>query len=150
MVHAVSGEIFDGSGNSMSPNESTTEYTLSAAPVFSLNSSIDSENRHVTVIFENGPVFTNEGNSLSIITQDFIVQLTNSDGVISEIVPAYLLIVDENDIPILPVPTGADIVRLGIYLDFIPDGSESIIISPESSSAIYNDEGVNMLSLIHI
>jgi len=143
-VHAVSGEIFDGSGNSMSPNESTTEYTLSAAPVFSLNSSVDSENRHVTLIFENGPVFTNEGNSLSIITQDFIVQLTNSDGVISEIVPAYLLIVDENDIPILPVPTGADIVRLGIYLDFIPDGSESIIISPESSNAIYNDEGVNM------
>ena len=143
MVHAVSGEIFDGSGNSMSPNESTTEYTLSAAPVFSLNSSINSENRHVTLIFENGPVFTNEGNSLSIITQDFMVQLTNSDGVISEIMPLYLLIVDENDIPILPA-TGADIVRLGIYLDFIPDGSESIIISPESSNAIYNDEGVNM------
>ena len=56
--------------------------------------------------------------------------------------PAYLIIVDESDIPILPVPTGADIVRLGIYLDFIPDGSESIIISPESSNAIYNDEGV--------
>ena len=144
MVHAVSGEIFDGAGNSMSANESTTEYTLSAPPVFSLNSSINSENSYVTLIFENGPVFTNEGNSLSIITQDFMVQLTNSDGVISEIMPLYLLIVDENGIPILPNPVGANIVRLGIYLDFIPDGSESIIISPESSNAIYNDEGVNM------
>jgi len=144
MVHAVSGEIFDGSGNSMSANESTTEYTLYAAPVFSLNSSLNPENSYVTLIFENGPVFTNESNSLSIITQDFMVQLTNSDGVISEIMPLYLLIVDENGIPILPVPAGADIVRLGIYLDFIPDGSESIIISPESSNAIYNDEGVNM------
>ena len=144
MVHAVSGEIFDGSGNSMSPNESTTEFNLWAAPVFNENSILNDDNSYVTLFFDNGPVFTNASNSLSIITQDFMVQLTNSDGVISEIMPLYLLIVDENDIPIILPAAGADIVRLGIYLDFIPDGSESIIISPESSSAIYNDEGVNM------
>jgi len=144
MVHAVSGEIFDGSGNSMSPNESTNEFNLWAAPVFNENSILNDDNSYVTLFFDNGPVFTNASNSLSIITQDFMVQLTNSDGVISEIMPLYLLIVDENDIPIILPAAGADIVRLGIYLDFIPDGSESIIISPESSSAIYNDEGVNM------
>ncbi|MEC7849202.1 MAG: T9SS type A sorting domain-containing protein, partial [Candidatus Neomarinimicrobiota bacterium] len=132
------------SGNSMSPNESTTEFNLWAAPVFNENSILNDDNSYVTLFFDNGPVFTNASNSLSIITQDFMVQLTNSDGVISEIMPLYLLIVDENDIPIILPAAGADIVRLGIYLDFIPDGSESIIISPESSSAIYNDEGVNM------
>ena len=118
-VHAVSGEIFDGSGNSMSPNESTTEFNLWAAPVFNENSILNDDNSYVTLFFDNGPVFTNASNSLSIITQDFIVQLTNSDGVISEIMPLYLLIVDENDIPIILPAAGADIVRLGIYLDSV-------------------------------
>jgi len=144
IVRPALNQIYDALGNVMSANESTSELTLEPAPVFSSNSGINLENSFIHLIFENGPVFANEANGDAIEIHDFIVQLTNSDGVISEIIPYLFSIVDEAGSPILPLPVEANFVKLGINLDFIPDGSETIIVSPVSSNAIYNDQGVNM------
>ena len=139
-VQAVPNQIYDLGGNVLSANEATSEYYLSPAPVFSQNSSLSQDNRYFRLIFENGPVFTNEDTSLSIITQDFMVQLTNSEGDISEIIPLY--IVDENNNWL--GTAGADTIKLDVNLDFIPEGDETIMIFPESSNSIYNNLGVSM------
>ena len=139
-VQVVPNEIYDSGGNVMSTNEESREFYLSPAPIFSQDSNLSPDNGFIKLIFENGPVFTNEDTSLGIITQDFMVQLTYSNGNITEITPLY--IIDENFN--LLGTSGADSARLDINLDFIPNGGETIMIFPESSNAIYNNLGVNM------
>ena len=140
MVHAVSGEIFDGSGNSMSANESTNEYNLSAAPVFDTRSILSTDNSYAKLIFDNGPVFTNAALNQPVKKQDFIAELAQFGGEIIEI-----QIDSVNDASGNPLDNdGADSIRIYFNFDFTPDGSEIITFSPESPSAIYNSQGVNM------
>ena len=140
MVHAVSGEIFDGSGNSMSANESTNEYNLSAAPVFDTRSILSTDNSYAKLIFDNGPVFTNAALNQPVKKQDFIAELTKFGGEIIEI-----QIDSVNDASGNPLDNdGADSIRIYFNFDFTPDGSEIITFFPESPSAIYNSQGVNM------
>ena len=142
-VQAAPNQIYDLGGNAMSAYEASGPFDLSPAPLFSQNSELSPEdNSYIRLVFENGPVFHNENNSLSILPQDFMVQLTNSDGDISEIVPTYIYIVDENDN--VSLATGAHFVKVRIELDFEPEGDETIMVFPQSSNSIFNQEGVSM------
>jgi len=139
-VQAVPNQIYDLGGNVLSANEATSEYYLSPAPVFSQSSSLNPDNSYVKLIFKNGPVYTNEDTSLGLITDDFLVELTNSEGITSSIIPLYILDTDFNSFGI----SGADSANLDINLNFIPEGDETIMIFPQSSNAIYNNDGVSM------
>ena len=143
-VKAALNQIYDLGGNAMSANEALGPFDLYPAPLFSQDSILSEDNSYIRLVFENGPVYHSEDTSLSIRPQDFMVQLTNSDGDISEIEPTYISIVDENDVPV-SLFKGAHNVKFNFLdLGFIPKGDETIMIFPQSSNAIYNKDGVSM------
>ena len=101
---------------------------------------LNTDNSYVKLIFDNGPVFTNAALNQPVKKQDFIAELTQFSGEIIEI-----QIDSVNDASGNPLDNdGADSIRIYFNFDFTPDGSEIITFSPESPSAIYNSQGVNM------
>ena len=140
LVRPTPNEIYDAGGNIMSATEVTEQFYLLPSPIFGQNSSLSSDNGFFRLIFENGPVFSNELSNSGLVIQDFKVLLTSNDDTISEVFPLY--VVDENNN--LLDNEGADTIKLDVSLDFIPTGGEIIRIFPESSNAIYNENGVNM------
>ena len=140
LVKPTPNEIYDAGGNIMSATQVTSQFYLLSAPIFNQNSSLSSDNGFFRLIFENGPVFSNELSSSGLVVQDFKVLLTSNNGGISEVSPLYVVDVNNNWLG----NSGADTVKLDVNLDFIPTGGEVIRIFPESSNAIYNANGVNM------
>ena len=140
LIRPTPNEIYDAGGNIMSATEVTEQFYLLPSPIFGQNSSLSPDNGFFRLIFENGPVFSNELSNSGLVIQDFKVLLTSNDDIISEVFPIY--VVDENNN--LLDNEGADTIKLDVSLDFIPTGGEIIRIFPESSNAIYNENGVNM------
>ena len=140
LVRPIPNEIYDAGGNIMSATEVTEQFYLLPSPIFGQNSSLSPDNGFFRLIFDNGPVFSNELSSSGLVVQDFKVLLTSNNDEISVVLPLYIVDEDNNWLD----DSGADIVKLDVNLDFIPKGGEVVRIFPESSNAIYNSNGVNM------
>ncbi|MFL3014118.1 MAG: FlgD immunoglobulin-like domain containing protein [Candidatus Neomarinimicrobiota bacterium] len=140
LIRPTPNEIYDAGGNIMSATEVTEQFHLLPSPIFSQNSSLSPDNGFFRLIFENGPVFSNELSSSGLVVQDFKVILNLDSGQISEVLPLYVVDMANNWLD----NSGADTIKLDVNLDFIPTGGEIIRIFPESSNAIYNETGVNM------
>ena len=139
-INPISNEVYDAGGNIMSASETTDEYYLLPSPTFDTNSSLSSDNGYFRLIFDDGPVFSDEASTSGLGIQDFKVLLTNLNGQVEDVFPLY--VVDQNNNPL--DGSGTDTIKLDVNLDFIPNGGEIIRIFPESSNAIFNSNGVNM------
>ena len=140
IINPVPNEVYDAGGNLMSASEATDQYFLLPSPIFNINSSLSSDNGYFKLIFEEGPVFSDEASTSGLGIQDFKVLLTSLNGQVEEVFPLY--VVDQNNN--LLDASGADTVKLDVNLDFIPTGGEIVRIFPKSSNAIFNSNGVNM------
>ena len=140
IINPVPNEVYDAGGNLMSASEATDQYFLLPSPTFNINSDLSSDNGYFRLIFEEGPVFSDEASTSGLGIQDFKVLLTSLDGQVEEVFPLY--VVDQNNN--LLDASGADTIKLDVNLDFIPTGGEVVRIFPKSSNAIFNYNGVNM------
>ena len=132
IINPVPNEVYDAGGNLMSASEATDQYFLLPSPTFNINSDLSSDNGYFRLIFEEGPVFSDEASTSGLGIQDFKVLLTSLDGEVEEVFPLY--VVDQNNN--LLDASGADTVKLDVNLDFIPTGGEIVRIFPKSSNAI--------------
>ena len=139
-INPILNEVYDAGGNVMSASETTDQYFLLPSPIFDLNSNLSSDNGYFRLIFEEGPVFSDEASTSGLGVQDFKVLLTNLNGQVEDLLPLY--VVDQNNNPLDGL--GIDTIKLDVNLGFIPTGGEIIRIFPESSNAIFNLNGVNM------
>ena len=79
-INPIPNEVYDAGGNIMSSSETTDEYYLLPSPTFDLNSSLSSDNGYFRLIFDDGPVFSDEASTSGLGVQDFKVLLTNLNG----------------------------------------------------------------------
>ena len=65
--------FIDAGGNLMSASEATDQYFLLPSPTFNINSDLSSDNGYFRLIFEEGPVFSDEASTSGLGIQDFKV-----------------------------------------------------------------------------
>ena len=93
IINPVPNEVYDAGGNLMSASEATDQYFLLPSPTFNINSDLSSDNGYFRLIFEEGPVFSDEASTSGLGIQDFKVLLTSLDGQVEEVFPLYLSLI---------------------------------------------------------